>query len=75
MKSILLAGLLSVASLGWAQEIDQHSEGQCSPNIADIDGNVTVTINCTGVSEQALAQLERYGVDELLPDGEGRRKV
>lgn len=50
--------LLSVALLGISQQaapIQQSTSGWCSPAIANVSGNVTVT--CIGVDPRALKEL------------------
>ena len=55
MNLAFLAGLLSAALAAGFQDINQHSEGWCSPNVADTEGSVTIV--CQGVSPNALERL------------------
>jgi tetratricopeptide (TPR) repeat protein len=55
MNGIVLVSVLLVAITGWAQEIEQTSEGWCSPNVAKSQGQVTII--CQGVSPEALKRL------------------
>lgn len=47
--------LLCTVTSSWAQETKQTSEGWCSPNVADIQGPVTIV--CQGVPPEALKRL------------------
>jgi tetratricopeptide (TPR) repeat protein len=55
MLSSVLIPLLVVASQQPQPTLVQKSSGWCSPNIANVVGNVTV--NCIGVDPRALARL------------------
>ncbi|MCB1808270.1 MAG: tetratricopeptide repeat protein [Candidatus Competibacteraceae bacterium] len=57
MKAIILTGLLGTVLAVQSQTIEQSSQGLCSPNIAEVNGNVTLTINCLGLTPQAQARL------------------
>src|SRR5271166_2254600 len=55
MLSALLIPLVVVAAQQPQPTLVQKSSGWCSPNIANVTGNVTV--NCTGVDPRALKRL------------------
>jgi len=53
----LLVGFLPCTGAVAAGTVVQQSSSQCSPNIANVSGDVTVNISCTGVSKEALKKL------------------
>src|SRR5580698_160663 len=55
MVTAAFISLVAIAAMQAAPAIVQKSSGWCSPNIANVSGNVTV--NCIGVDPRALQQL------------------
>src|ERR1700733_8350027 len=55
MVTAVFISLVAIAATQAAPTIAQKSSGWCSPNIANVSGNVTV--NCIGADPRALQQL------------------
>jgi hypothetical protein len=57
--------LSALSALLWAGSVSQHTEGSCSPAVADVKGNVT--INCRGVDADLMNEMVKL-LNEMLKD-------
>ncbi len=62
---LAITAVIAVGALGWSASISQRTEGECSPAVADVKGDVTII--CKGIDPSISNELIRL-MNEILKD-------
>jgi hypothetical protein len=62
-----LMAFLILAFPAWAASVSQRTEGSCSPAVADVKGDVKLSIVCEGVDPALLNEIVKL-LNEILKD-------